>query len=115
MADNKTNANDEVVIDFAAMPWESPARGVRVKQVLRGIHRIRLVEFSEDFTEADWCIKGHIGFVIDGSLEVDFDGRIVELHPGNGLFIPPGEASKHKACVRRGKATLFVVENTAGQ
>lgn len=115
MADNNTNLHDEAVIEFAAMPWESPARGVRVKQVIRGIQRIRLVEFSEDFTEADWCTKGHIGFVIDGDLEVDFDGRVVELTSGDGLFIPPGDSSKHKARVPHGKATLFVVEHAAVQ
>lgn len=111
MARNKTNASTEALIEFAAMPWESPARGVCVKQVLRGNQRIRLIEFSEDFTEADWCIKGHIGFVIEGSLEIAFDGWVVKLNPGDGLFIPPGEATKHKARVRRGKATLFIVEN----
>ena len=98
------------LIEFTAMQWESPAAGIRVKDVLIGDHRIRLIEFSEEFVETDWCRTGHIGFVIDGELEIDFDGRIVCLTAGDGLFIPPGEPSKHKAVAPNGKATLFVVE-----
>jgi hypothetical protein len=104
------SANAAYPIEFTSMPWETPAPGVRVKQVLRGDRRIRLIEFSEEFVEADWCRAGHVGFVIDGKLEIDFGSRIVELIAGDGLFIPPGETSKHKARVPRGKATLFVVE-----
>ncbi|WP_442508645.1 hypothetical protein SH528x_000169 [Novipirellula sp. SH528] len=25
-----------------------------------------MIEFSEDFVEADWCITGHIGYVVEG-------------------------------------------------
>ena len=108
--DQMPSADVVPLIEFSTMQWESPATGVRVKQVQRGDRRIRLIEFSEDFEEADWCRTGHVGFVIDGTLEIDFGSHIVTLSAGDGLFIPPGECSKHKACVRHGKATLFVVE-----
>ena len=102
--------NTDSLIEFASLEWASPAQGVRVKEAIRGEHRIRLIEFAEEFEETDWCKKDHIAFVIDGELEIEFDGRIVRLKAGDGLFIPPGESSKHKARVPRGKATLFVVE-----
>ncbi|MDA0285591.1 MAG: hypothetical protein O3B13_16740 [Planctomycetota bacterium] len=108
--DNMPSSNAVLLINFSAMPWESPATGVRVKQVDRGNQRIRLIEFSENFVETDWCRTGHIGYVIDGKLEIDFGSHIVELSAGDGLFISPGESSKHKARVPRGKATLYVIE-----
>jgi len=108
--DQIPSADTVHLIEFTTIPWESRATGVRLKQVQRGDQRIRLIEFSEEFVETDWCRTGHVGFVIDGKLEIDFGSHIVELSAGDGLFIPPGECSKHKAHVPRGKATLFVVE-----
>ena len=83
---------------------------MRVKQAVRGNHHIRLVEFSEDFVEADWCRKGHIAYVVHGTIEIDFGTRVVTVNAGDGLFIPPGESSKHKARVPNGTATLFIVD-----
>lgn len=120
MSDHETNADDqsstleaaaENLIDFAGMPWESPAQGLRVKQVCRGDCRIRLLEFSEEFVEADWCRAGHIGYVIDGILDIDFSCQLVRFRAGDGFVIPSIESSKHKASVPCGRATLFVVEN----
>ena len=100
-----------ILIDFVAIPWESPAVGVSVKQTLRGKHRIRLVEFTEEFIESDWCRKGHIAYVVNGTLEIDFGTRRVTFTAGDGLFIPPEESSKHKVRVPNGAATLFIVES----
>ena len=119
MADYKTSAENqgrasaapaEIVIEFAEAPWESPAPGLRVKEVCRGNQRLRLIEFREGFTETDWCRTGHMGYVIEGTLEIDVGGRVFQAEAGDGLFIPSGESARHKARVRRGKATLFVVD-----
>ena len=113
---NPTTREDQVVnedgylVDFATIPWESPAVGVKVKQATRGNHHIRLVKFSEDFVETDWCRKGHFAFVVRGTIEIDFGTRVFTFKAGDGLFIPPDESSKHKARVPNGTATLFIVE-----
>jgi hypothetical protein len=52
------------------MPWESTAPGLRIKQVCRGDRSIRLMEIDSAFVEAEWCAKGHTGYVIDGTLEI---------------------------------------------
>ena len=109
-ADHAPSEEDRNLVDFAAIPWESPTVGVSVKQTLRGTHRIRLVEFTEEFIESDWCRKGHIAYVVNGTLEIDFGTRLVTFKAGDGLYIPPAESSKHKARVPHGTATLFIVE-----
>ena len=100
-------------IEFAQLDWTSTAPGSRVKELVRGDCRVRLVEMDEQFEEADWCRNGHVGWVIDGELEIEFDDRTLALKAGDGLIIPPGESSKHKARVPQGKATLFLVEQAA--
>ncbi len=102
----------ECLIELASLRWQSPATGLRVKEVCRGSQRLRLIEFSEAFVEADWCRAGHIGYVIDGTLEIDFNGKPVRFHAGDGLWIPEGEHSQHKANVPKGKVILFVVEQS---
>ena len=108
--DQAVSEEDGYLIDFAAIPWKSSEVGVREKQAIRGNHHIRLVEFSEDFVEADWCRKGHIAFVVRGTIEIDFGTRVVTAKAGDGLFIPSEESSKHKARVPNGTATLFIVD-----
>ncbi len=97
-------------IDFASLPWQSPAPGVRFKAVSRGGQRLRLVEFGPGFVEADWCRKAHAGWLLEGGLEIEFpDGRAT-YRAGQGLFLLAGEAERHKARVIGAKALLILVE-----
>ena len=98
-------------VDFASKPWEQPVAGVRYKAYEQDGHRLRLAEFTRDFIEPDWCTKGHIGYVLEGEMELDFHGRIVTLRPGDGLFIPPGSEHGHKARVLTDLARVVLVEN----
>ena len=112
-AERKLMPESDYRIEFAQLDWTSTAPGSRVKELVRGDCRVRLVEMDEQFEEADWCRNGHVGWVIDGELEIEFDDRTLALKAGDGLIIPPGESSKHKARVPQGKATLFLVEQAA--
>ncbi|MHC4157402.1 MAG: cupin domain-containing protein [Planctomycetota bacterium] len=98
-------------VDFESMPWESPMTGVRFKAHEQGGSKLRLVEFSEDFVEPDWCRKGHIGYVLEGQMEVNFDGKVIVFSPGDGIFIPAGEEHKHKGMVVTEAAKVVLVED----
>jgi quercetin dioxygenase-like cupin family protein len=84
-------------VDFDSIPWESPLHGVRFKRFEVNGRRLRLVEYTSDFVEPDWCAKGHIGYVLEGRFEIDFDGTTVAFGPGDGIYIPAGAEHKHKA------------------
>lgn len=96
-------------IDFDSMPWENPAAGVRFKACEQGGKKLRLVEFGREFVEPDWCTKGHIGYVLEGKMNIDFDGKILTFGPGDGVFIPAGE--KHKARILTDSVKVFLVED----
>jgi hypothetical protein len=36
---------------------------------------MRLVEFTSAFVEPHWCQKAHLGLVLEGELEIDFNGH----------------------------------------
>ena len=96
-------------IDFDSIPWETPLKGARYKAFKLNGKQLRLVEFSREFVEPDWCVKGHIGYVLEGEMEIDFQGRVVTYHQGDGLFIPAEEG--HKAKVITDMVQLIMVED----
>ena len=100
---------DNILINFKNMKWDNPAPGVRCKEHIKGNQKIRLVEFSDTFTEVDWCTKEHVGYVVEGEISINFDGRIIEFQAGDGLFIPAGEATKHKGSVAQGRKALLIL------
>jgi hypothetical protein len=97
-------------VNFDALPWQSPLVGARYKVFQRGNRRLRLVEFSYGFMEPDWCTNGHIGYVLDGEMDVDFDGEIVHFSAGDGVFISAGTENKHVAKVLTDVVRLILVE-----
>ena len=98
-------------VDFDSIEWESPMAGVRFKAFVHNGRRLRLVEFSREFVEPDFCCAGHIGMILEGRMEIDFDGKVIEYAPGDGVFIPPGEEHKHKGTVLTDTVTAILVED----
>lgn len=98
-------------IVFNNMDWEILGAGVKQKQVLSCSQRLRLLRFDDAFVEGEWCIKGHVGYVIEGDLTIQFAGIDVSYKAGDVLVISSGESNKHKAKIRKGKfVELFLVE-----
>jgi quercetin dioxygenase-like cupin family protein len=102
---------NQYCIDFEGMAWESPMAGVRFKAYEESGRKLRLVEFSKEFVETDWCTKGHIGYVLEGQMEIDFNGRIIPFGPGDGIFIPSGDQHAHKANVLTDTIKVILVED----
>jgi hypothetical protein len=98
-------------VDFDSIPWQSPAPGARFKAWERNGSRLRLAEFTKEFVEADWCIQGHVGYVLEGVIEVDFHTGQEIFVAGDGLFIPPGDEHGHKARAITNSVTLVLVED----
>ncbi len=94
-------------IDFEKLPWQNPLPGMRFKAVIAEGKKLRLVEFSEELVEKDWCLRMHVGFILEGRMTIDFQGNVVEYRKGDGLFISEGE--KHKAQVAKGERVLVIM------
>ena len=97
-------------LDFESIAWESPADGVRFKAYQQNNKKLRLVEFSKNFVEPDWCTRGHIGYILAGQMEIDFDGNKEVFGPGDGVFIPAGRQHKHKGRVLTDKVKAILAE-----
>ena len=101
---------NETKVDFAAHSWKENAAGARCKEAARNGKKLRVVEFTEEFVERDWCLKAHAGYVLDGEMEITFAAAGTERFvAGDGLIIAHGE--RHKARVTGTKVKLLLVED----
>src|SRR5215831_3026315 len=87
----------EFKVNFGSMEWQSGRQGARYKLFKEGSRQLRLVEFTSGEVAPNWCSQGHIFFVLSGALEIDFGGRVVSYAEGDGIFIPSGPSSAHRA------------------
>jgi mannose-6-phosphate isomerase-like protein (cupin superfamily) len=95
-------------IDFMLVEWAILADGAREKIWSDGERRVRLLELDERFVEQEWCQKAHVGMVLAGVLEMNFNGVIERFATGHGLTIKPGDS--HKARAVEGIVRLVMFE-----
>ncbi len=97
-------------IDFKKIPWESPMEGMRQKCYRSGNRQLRVVEYSKHLPP-HWCEKGHIGYVLEGKMELRFENGVQTFGPGDGIFIPAGSENRHSAAILADKVTIFFLED----
>lgn len=97
-------------VNFNELPWEDPSPGMRVKTDEIEGKRIRFIELSKAFVDKEWCTKAHHGYILDGELEFNFNGNLVKYSAGDGLMIPGGEESKHKATAITDRVSIILIE-----
>jgi quercetin dioxygenase-like cupin family protein len=98
-------------IPFDSLPWQSSATGQRFKTVVHEGRQLRLMEITPEFIEPDWCAKGHIGYVLEGILELEFENETLLYHPGDGYIIPGGKNDHHKARALTPLVSVIMVED----
>ncbi len=100
----------EVKINFDMLRWESATPGMRFKVYRDKNKQVRLLELTKEFVENDWCLKGHIGYILDGRLEITFSTELPTLlEMGDGLMITEG--IQHKARALSEVVKLILVED----
>jgi len=98
---------------FQDLPWsESPER-MRSKTVDLGGVQLRLVEFGRDIDHPDWCTKGHVGYVLDGVMEIEFEAGPVIFRAGDGINIPSGDEHRHRPKAQSDIVRLIFFEDRA--
>src|SRR5688572_30965501 len=98
-------------VSFETMAWEQVRPDVRQKIYCEGSRQIRLIEFETSAGAEHWCETGHIGYVLRGALSIDFNGEVISFKAGDGLFIPSGAASQHRAVAISSGTQLLMVED----
>ena len=100
-------------IDFNSLDWQSVRPGARFKLQRRGLRQVRLVEFLNGDVVPHPCEEGHVGMVLAGGLDIDIGGTIVSFREGDGVFIPAGSSTAHRATMIIPGTRLLFVEDVS--
>src|SRR5262245_1308195 len=95
-------------VTASEQPGESGTATARVRQF--GETQIRLVSYSPDYVADHWCHKGHVVFVVDGQLAIEYqDGKRYELQAGMSYYVGDNESPSYRVTTRQG-AAIFIVD-----
>jgi hypothetical protein len=97
-------------IQFESVPWRSVSEYAREKRIVANDRVVRILELATGFHEPTWCCNPHIGYVVAGELQLVLENRTESLRAGDAMVLAGGENGKHKAEVRVGMVTLFLIE-----
>ena len=97
-------------VNFKDIEWESPIEGMKCKIYRYGNQQLRIVEYTKEMLP-HWCEKGHIGYLLEGKFEIEYENEKSVYQPGDGIFIPSGEKHKHKGKVLTDIAKVIFVED----
>ena len=98
-------------VGFDSLDWETQLPALRFKAFRQGDTTLRVAEYARGFIAPEWCTGGHIGYVLEGEMDIDFDGNVVRFAAGDGVFIPEGEAHRHKPIVVTDVVRVVLVEH----
>jgi len=95
---------DQSILESAGETGASHAKTVRVGDIT-----MRMVEFSPGYRADHWCAKGHVVFVLEGSLTTELDdGRSFQTAAGNSFHVGDDDG-QHRASTETG-AKVFIVD-----
>ncbi|OFV87215.1 MAG: hypothetical protein A3J75_01740 [Acidobacteria bacterium RBG_16_68_9] len=83
-----------VRLPFTSAGWTTGAHPLERKN-LAGDPSVALIEFAPGFEDPTWCARGHVIYVLDGTLELALDDRAERVQAGDGCVIAPN--TRHRA------------------
>lgn len=104
-------------VPFTVVEWEKePVTEVQGKSgtaqmrtVINDTSCVRMIDFTSGYCADHWCAKGHIAFIIAGSLKIVLeDGRSFDLCAGSSFHVGD-EAGRHRVSSDTG-AKVFIVD-----
>jgi len=103
-------------IPFQAIDWNAIAKTEHKGQTgtawwqtvqFAGL-RIRLVEYSENYTANHWCAKGHVVYCLEGAFLSELqDGTQFRLSKGMG-YVVSDDLSSHRSITAGGVKLLII-------
>jgi len=101
-------ATDWSTLPVTVHPGTTGSATARTRQL--GDIQLRLVDYGAGYLADHWCAKGHILFVVAGSLVIEHqDGSRCALSPGTSWHAGDGDGPPHRVVCDTG-ATVFIVD-----
>jgi hypothetical protein len=104
-------------VPFRVIEWErepvtevpGKSGAAQMRTVIDDRLCVRMMDFTPGYSADHWCAKGHIAFIVSGSLKIVLeDGRSFDLRAGSSFHLGD-EAGRHRVSSDHG-AKLFIVD-----
>lgn len=99
-------------ISLAGAPWTDDVPGIRASEAQSGGRRWAIVEYAADARREEWCLDGHVGFVLEGEIEYEFsdgDAPLV-VSRGDGFTLATGRGHRGRN-LHDGSSRLFLIDD----
>jgi glyoxylate utilization-related uncharacterized protein len=99
------------LVDWQNIPSEqTPGKtGFTISKMhMMGDTKIRLVEYSANYTADHWCDKGHILFVLEGELEIQYKNETCHVVKKGMSYLVGDDSMAHMAVSKEGAKILII-------
>ncbi|MCC6522476.1 MAG: cupin domain-containing protein [Polyangiaceae bacterium] len=95
-------------LPFADLGWQAGGHPLELKKLVAGAGPVVLLAFEPGFEDPNVCVRGHVLYVVEGTLRLELDAGAVDVAAGEGCVLDPG--TRHRAKnVGPGRVVSFVV------
>jgi quercetin dioxygenase-like cupin family protein len=104
----------DVGIEFSRVAWTQDVPGIRAREADVEGHRWAIVEYADGARREEWCLDGHVGLVLTGKVEYEFEDGGPSLTVGEGDAFALSTGRAHRGANRARETTrLFLIDNPA--
>jgi quercetin dioxygenase-like cupin family protein len=101
-------------IRFADLNWAQDVPGIRARETHIEGRRWAIVEYASGARREEWCVDGHAGFVVNGSVEYEFEDGCQPLTVSTGDAFALATGRAHRGTNRaEGTTQLFIIDDLA--
>ena len=101
-------------VALSAVGWRADVAGIRVRELNTDGRRWALVEYAPGARRDEWCQDGHLGVVLAGQIEYEFEdgARPLSAARGDAFTLSTGRGHRGRNTGDT-VTTLFVIDDPA--
>lgn len=100
------------LVALSEVDWRADVDGIRVRERVVAGRRWALVEYAPGASRDEWCQDGHLGVVLSGQIEYEFEdgGTSLRARSGDAFTLSTGRGHRGKNTSDTVTA-LFVIDD----
>lgn len=101
-------------VALSELAWEADVEGIRVRERMIDGRRWALVEYAPGAHRDEWCEDGHLGVVLAGQIEYEFEdgGSSLAAKQGDAFTLSTGRGHRGRN-MGDSHTTLLVIDDPA--
>lgn len=105
----------ECQVAFPDLLWADDVPGIRDRASVIDGRRWAVVEYAANARRLEWCLDGHVGFVLVGALEYEFEdgGDPLTLREEDAFCLSTGRAHRGRN-LAEGPTRIFLIDDPHG-